>query len=100
MFNALTGKNSKVADYPYTTTHCTWAVSEDNEKRFVVMDTSPLKKERGVTAANKWLKHLYRTKAILLLSDNFDEVNEDFSLMESIISASDKSFLSDKKVFY
>ena len=100
LFNALTGKKSKVADYPYTTTHCTWAVSEDNGKRFVVMDTPPLKKERGITASNKWLKHLYRTKTILLLSDGFDEVNEDFSLMESIISAFDKSFLSDKKVFY
>ena len=101
LFNALTGKNSKVADYPYTTTHCTWAVSEgDDQRRFVIMDTPPLKKERAPAATNKWLKHLCRTKIILLLSDNPDEASEDFSLMESIISVFDKSFLDDKKVFY
>jgi GTP-binding protein len=101
LFNALTGKDRKVADYPYTTTHCTWAISENNDQeRFVVMDTPPLKKEKGAIATNKWLKHLYRTKIILLLTDNFSAADEDFSLMASIISAFDKSFLENKKVFY
>ncbi len=101
IFNALTGKNSKVADYPYTTTHCTWAVVEnDDQERFIVMDTPPLTREKDAALTNKWLKHLYRSKVVLLISDSVDEANYDFSLMDKIISVFDKLLLDDKKVFY
>ena len=100
LFNVLTGKASKVADYPYATTHCIWAVSESNGERIVIMDTPPLKREKDKAYTNKWLKHLYRTKIILLVSDNSKEAKSEFSLIESIIALFDKAFLEDKKVFY
>ncbi|MCM8787332.1 MAG: 50S ribosome-binding GTPase [Candidatus Omnitrophica bacterium] len=96
LFNALTGKSFKVADWPFTTTHCMWAPFLFNFFKITVLDTPAIK----INADNKFLKHLFRTKIIIFISDNFSNCSEDFSLLKNEISKFDKQILNDKKIFY
>ncbi|MCP4652392.1 MAG: hypothetical protein GY858_03260 [Candidatus Omnitrophica bacterium] len=101
LFNKLTGKNFKVAEYPFTTTSCIWAKAERNFKEFTIMDTPPLKKSKNTShQANRFLKHFYRAKIILFLSDNIETAEDDFDALEREIALFDESFLEAKKLFY
>lgn len=102
LFNALTGQNSKVAGYPFTTTACFWANSEYEFKRFVVLDNPPFKisKTGENLAENDFLKHIFRSKILLLLSDNKDSCAEDFKAIEREISLYGKPLTENKKIFY
>ncbi|UCG35669.1 MAG: 50S ribosome-binding GTPase [Candidatus Omnitrophota bacterium] len=98
LFNALTGKDFKVADYPFTTTSCIWAGVEHEFSSFILMDTPPLKEDIR-KSDSRFLKHLYRTKIILLLSDNSLNYSQDFSLLKEQIAVFDPSLVR-KKIFY
>ncbi|MFA5272124.1 MAG: GTPase [Candidatus Omnitrophota bacterium] len=101
LFNALTGKAYKIADYPYTTTSCVWAPVEFKSIRFTVMDTPAIKKESpNIYAQNWFLKHLFRSKIILFVSDNLASSKEDFALLKKEIAAFDKALVKGKKNFY
>lgn len=99
LVNILTGKDFKTASYPFTTAYCSWAVGEYGFKRFTVMDTPPLKKDGLKTRAVNFLKQLYRTKIIILVSDSLSECSNDFSLLKRQIYLFDKS-LAAKKIFF
>ncbi|MCM8820113.1 MAG: 50S ribosome-binding GTPase [Candidatus Omnitrophica bacterium] len=96
LFNALTGKSFKVADYPFTTTHCAWAPFLFNFFDITVLDTPAIK----INSDNKFLKHLFRTKIIIFASDNFSNYKKDFSLLKDEILKFDKQILNNKKIFY
>ncbi|MFA6281125.1 MAG: GTPase [Candidatus Omnitrophota bacterium] len=101
LFNALTGKSYKVADYPFTTTSCVWAPVEFKSVKFTVMDTPAIKKDSQDNYAHNWFfKHLFRSKIVLFVSDDSSSCEEDFLLLKKEISAFDKELLKGKKNFY
>lgn len=101
LFNALTGQNRKVAEYAFTTTSCFWANSDYGFQRFVVLDTPPFKKSKGSLhlAENAFLRHIFRSKILLLLKDKISD-QDDFSGLEQEISGFDQSLIKMKKIFY
>lgn len=102
LFNALTGQNSKVAHYPFTTTSCFWANSEYEFKRFSILDTPPFKKTKDSSnvAQNYFLRHIFRSKILLLLSDRASEADEDFKDLKNEISLVQPGLIKSKKIFY
>ncbi len=101
LFNALTGKSYKVADYPFTTTSCVWVPVEFKGLHFTVMDTPAIKKDSpNIYAQNWFFKHLFRSKIILLLSDNSESCKEDFLRLKKEIGSFDKLLVKGKKFFY
>jgi len=95
LFNYLTGKNFKVADYPFATTSCMWAPFRKNYREFIVLDTPPLK-EKG---ENNFLKHLFRVKLIIIVVDNYPEIEEEVNSVKKLINDFDSSYLN-KNFFY
>jgi GTP-binding protein len=102
LFNKLTAKTYKVADYPFTTTSCVWGYVDYNFKRFSIMDMPALGFHHPQRKAfeNKFLKHLYRSKIILLLTDAGQQYERQIDLMKRQIRVFDSSFLKEKKLFY
>ena len=100
-FNALTGQERKVAEYAFTTTSCFWANSEHEFERFVVLDTPPFKKNKDPSnlTENTFLRHIFRSKILLLLSDKAS-FKEDHKGLEKEISLFDNSLLETKILFY
>lgn len=101
LFNALTGQERKVAEYAFTTTSCFWANSEYEFRRFVVLDTPPFKKGKNSpdSAENRFLRHIFRSKILVLLSDKASP-GEDFKSLKKEISLFDPAWLETKKIFY
>ena len=101
LFNALTGQERKVAEYAFTTTSCFWANSEREFERFVVLDTPPFKKNKDSSdlTGNTFLRHIFRSKILLLLSDKAS-FEEDYKGLEKEISLFDSSLLETKKIFH
>ncbi|MDD5194183.1 MAG: 50S ribosome-binding GTPase [Candidatus Omnitrophica bacterium] len=101
LLNKLTSKNFKVADYPFTTKACAWAQFESAYRKFVIMDMPPLKKNvKDAYAENNFIKHLYRSKIILFVSDNFSAFKEEFSSLKEQVSSLDEELLAGKKILY
>lgn len=98
LFNTLCNQKAKVADYPFTTGHCHWAPCDYEFKRFVVLDTPPLKRRKSSEQVIEagFLKHLFRSKIILLLGDS----QGDFNLLKEEISLYSPGLLKGKKIFY
>jgi len=101
LFNALTGQERKVAEYAFTTTSCFWANSELEFERSVVLDTPPFKKNKDPSdlTENTFLRHIFRSKILLLLSDKAS-FEEDYKGLEKEVSLFDSSLLETKKIFY
>ena len=101
LFNVLTGQNRKVAEYAFTTSSCFWSNSEYEFKRFTVLDTPPFKRNKKPLelTENTFLRHIFRSKILLLLSDK-KSFKEDFKDLENEISLYDSSLLKTKKIFY
>jgi GTP-binding protein len=101
LFNKLTGKSYAVADYPFTTKSCVWAPVELDFIKFTIMDTPPVKKNiKNIYLENSFLKHLFRSKIILLVSDNPDSCKEEYTALKKEISSFDKRLIHGKKIFY
>ena len=101
LFNSLTGKSYKVADYPFTTSSCVWAPVAYKSTKFTIMDTPAIKKDSQPVSAHNWfLKHLFRSKIILLVSDDPLSCKDDFSLLKKEIASFDKALTKRKKFFY
>lgn len=101
LFNKLTGKSYVVADYPFTTKSCIWAPVEFGFRKFTVMDTPPIKKNsKNVYLENSFLKHLFRSKIILLVSDNYDGFKKEYAALKKEISSFDKRLTRGKIFFY
>ena len=102
LFNALTNKNRKVAEYPFTTSSCFWAKSEYEFKEFTVLDTPPFKKTKDSKelSENIFLRHIFRSKIILFLSNNSSDFNSDFEGIKREINLYGPSLLKGKKIFY
>jgi len=102
LFNALTDQNRKVAEYPFTTTSCLWAKSEYEFKEFTVLDTPPFKKTKDLKglSENSFLRHIFRSKIILFLSNNFGDLDSDFKEIKMEIDLYDPHLLKAKKIFY
>lgn len=99
LFNALSGQKHKVADYPYTTGSCSWAVCEYQFKRFIVLDTPPLKETAVICPQDSFLKHLFRSRIIIIVCDDFPTcVVQASEIREKLISF-DPGY-SQKKFFY
>lgn len=99
LFNKLTGENHKVAAYPFTTTYCAWARAA--ERSFTVMDMPPVKSSLpDKPAVNGFLKHLYRSKIIVFLSENFSDFEKEISELKREISLFDEELLKNKINFY
>lgn len=113
LFNALTEQKRKVAEYAFTTNSLFWANSEYEFKRFTVLDTPPVKKSVSKSSQksnfidknsldlpeNTFLRHIFRSKILLLLSDKASP-EDDFKALEKEISFYDERFLATKKLFY
>lgn len=95
LFNILTHKNFKVAPYPFTTTSCAWATFQINFRRFTILDTPPLRKEKK----NDFLKHLLRVKLVLVVLDDFFKIEEDIKMIKKIVENFDVSY-RNKNFFY
>ncbi len=101
LFNKLSGKEYKVADYPFTTKACVWAPIEVGYKRFVIMDTPAIKgSSDNLSVQNIFLKHLFRSKIILLVSDNHADFDTEFKSLKKDISSFEEVPLKGKKFFY
>jgi GTP-binding protein len=99
LFNKLTAKNFPVRDYPFTTTNYFWAPVEYEFERFILLDTPPLKKTLpNKKSVNFFLKHIYRSKILLFLSDNFVDFKKEFSLIYKEIIQFDASLLKNGSV--
>ena len=96
LFNKLTNKSYKVADYPFTTKFCVWANMRIDFYDFVILDTPPIK----LNSENKFLKHLLRSKIILFLSSEHLNYKNDFLAIKKEILKFDPELLKNKKVFY
>jgi GTP-binding protein len=109
LFNALTGEAHRVASFPFTTIHCSWAVCEPypyiqerdeyNFKRFILLDTPPLKDKPQANDWEGFLKHLYRAKILLLLTDDPKECRSQIRKIKEKIAKFDQAYLN-KKFFY
>ncbi len=98
LFNNLTNKNYKVAEYPFTTSSCIWADSEYEFKIVTLLDTPPFKRRKDsdqIINAN-FLKHIFRCKIIVLLSDDFSNCEKDFEAIINEIKIYDESLLKEK----
>jgi GTP-binding protein len=101
LFNKLTGKSYKVADYPFTTKACVWSPVEIDSKKFTLLDTPPLKnKIQDLYVEHSFLRHILRSKVILILSDNYLNYKEEISLIKERIRAFSEQLWEGKKVFY
>ncbi|MFH1767610.1 MAG: GTPase [Candidatus Omnitrophota bacterium] len=101
LFNILCDKSYKVADYPFTTKSCVWADYEYRFQKIIVLDLPALVKDadKGKGVGDNFLKHLYRTKAVLLISDNEKTFHKDIVLLKAQIGIFDKGLLNNKKFF-
>jgi GTPase len=95
LFNLLTGQNNKVAHYPFTTATCALGHFSYNFEDITLLDTPPIRKTKGNLNKNIFLRHLFRTKLIVVLSQN-----KDFRQVKEEIGKFNPEFLSQKKVFY
>jgi len=101
LFNQLTGKSYKVAAYPFTTTSCVWAPVDVEYRRFTVLDTPALKQHiTDIYTQARFLRHLFRSKVILLLSDTSSSYEEDFAMLKKTLALFDERLLEGKKLFY
>jgi small GTP-binding protein len=101
LFNKFTAKSYKVADYPFTTKTCVWAPVEVDFKKITFMDTPAIKNQpKAPYAENNFLRHLLRSKIIIMVSDNPGGFNDEFRLLKKEISAFDKKLLKGKKILY
>jgi len=100
LFNKLTGKNYKVADYPFTTRSCVWAHCEHKYRLFMLMDNPSLKvSETKESDENNWfLKHIFRAKVYLFVSDNPKTYKAEFAALKKEIELFDEGLLEDKKI--
>ena len=101
LLNVLCNKDRKVAEYPFTTSSCFWAESEQGFKAFTVLDAPPIKrtKEKDISS-NSFLRHIFRSKIVILLTDNFYEPGSVFSSLCEEISLYDPLLTKGKKFFY
>jgi GTP-binding protein len=101
IFNKLTGKNFKVADYPFTTQSQVWADVEFEYKLFSLMDTPPIKPSHDESHDhNYFLRHLYRPRVLIFVSGNADTYKQEFKQLKAEIELSDETLLEGKKIFY
>jgi len=101
LFNALCNKDCKVAEYPFTTLSCFWAEFEHEFKVFTVLDTPPIKKTKEKDISNNsFLRHIFRSKIIILLTDDFSDYGPVFSSLSEEISRYDPLLTKKKKFFY
>ena len=102
LFNALSGQNQKVADYPFTTTSCLWAPVEYESRRFVVLDTPPLTRitKPSQKGRNDFLGQLLRSEIVLILSDNPTDYRRDFKDILAEVNGYNSELLAGKKFFY
>ncbi|MBN2482901.1 MAG: 50S ribosome-binding GTPase [Candidatus Omnitrophica bacterium] len=98
LVNALSGQNYKVAAYPFTTSHCRWAVCEYKFKRFTVLDTPPVTAHDDLRE-EVFLKHLSRSKIIVVVSDNKEDMQSQRRIIEEKLARFDPEYLK-KKFFY
>ncbi len=102
LFNALTGKSHKVADYPFTTTACSCAEADWKRERFIVLDTPAVKKLKPSNAHSKnenlFLRHLLRSRIILCLSDDSLEYQGQWRQLREEIARFDASLLEGKQI--
>ncbi|MCK5494731.1 MAG: 50S ribosome-binding GTPase [Candidatus Omnitrophica bacterium] len=98
LFNSLTNKTYKVAEYPFTTSSCIWADSEYEFKIITVLDTPAFKRRKTSEQFidNKFLKHIFRCKIIVLLSDDCSNCEQDFEDLIKEIKIYDESLLKGK----
>lgn len=102
LFNALTGQKRKVAEYPFTTSSCFWAKSEYGFKEFTVLDTPPFKESKSGPglSENMFLRHIFRSKILLLLSDDPDAFGDGFARLKRESSFLEPDLLKGKKIFH
>lgn len=99
LFNILTGQGHKVADYPFTTLSCSWAVAVLGERRAVFLDTPPLKESAEIPEEECFLKHLLRSRIILLVSDDPLSCQKQTAAIKDKVVNFDPSF-RNKKFFH
>ncbi len=95
LFNLLTGQQNKVAHYPFTTTTAAFSHFNFNFKKIGVLDTPPVREIKADIDKNRFLRHLFRVKIILILGKN-----EDCIKVKEEILKFNKELIRDKKVFY
>ncbi|MCF7895231.1 MAG: 50S ribosome-binding GTPase [Candidatus Omnitrophica bacterium] len=95
LFNLFTGQNNKVAHYPFTTATCAFAHFSYNFKKITVLDTPPVRETKGDLEKNRFLRHLFRAKIVLILGKKRDSAK-----VKKEISKFNSEFISKKKVFY
>ena len=102
IFNSLTGQKAKVASYPFTTTSCFWSEIEHEFKKFTVLDTPSIKEAKpGLKyTENAFLRHIFRSRLIILISDNCLGFKNDFLRLKNEISLFDSGLLKEKIFFY
>ncbi|MCF7895281.1 MAG: 50S ribosome-binding GTPase [Candidatus Omnitrophica bacterium] len=95
LFNLLTGQKNKVAHYPFTTAVCALGHFSYDFKKITLLDTPPVRKTKGSLGKNRFLRHLFRAKIIVVLgsNDGFKQVKEEIYKFKPKI-------LDEKKVFY
>jgi len=97
LVNVLTGQNFKVAEYPHTTRFCAWARPAGWD--FSLMDTPALKRDCSDPEKDLWfLKHLYRTDVVVLVSDDPVDCRNDFNALIAEILRLDEELLAGKKI--
>jgi len=99
LLNSLSGKEFKVGDWPFTTVHCQWGVWEYKFRQFTILDTPPLKKKLTSGEGEDFLKHLFRVKLILIVTDNFKDGKKEVEAVRERVVKFEPRY-RDKKFFY
>ncbi|MCF7916148.1 MAG: 50S ribosome-binding GTPase [Candidatus Omnitrophica bacterium] len=95
LFNLLTGQQNKVAHYPFTTTTCAFSHFSFNFKKIIVLDTPPVRETKTDVGKNRFLRHLFRVKIIVILGKE-----SDWEKVKEEILKFNEEFIRDKKAFY
>jgi len=100
LLNLLCGQKHKVAEYPYTTTSCSFALAKFGD--ITIMDCPPLTAYEGdiIPKKQRFLRHLLRVKVFFFLSDNIQTYKADFKALADCITKFEPDFLKEKKIFY
>ncbi|MCF7893955.1 MAG: 50S ribosome-binding GTPase, partial [Candidatus Omnitrophica bacterium] len=95
LFNLITGQENRVAHYPFTTATCALGHFNYKFNKITLLDTPPVRETKDNPGKNRFLRHLFRSKIILILGEN-----KDYKQIKEEIDKFDPDFLGQKKVFY
>jgi GTP-binding protein len=99
--SAITGKEFKVSEYPYSTWHPFWGAAEKDYHTFTVMELPAIVgKPVEVESALKYMRHLERVKILIYFLDALDDNIEGTAVeISHALEQNDKRWLDKQRIY-